>query len=274
MIPGSYANGFAPRDAEPLYPQLWKGCVGAWCPSLGPSGGVLRDWSGRQLNGTLTGMTLANAWAVSSGGYSLAFSGASQYVTTTINAQLNGLRHASLSLWFRRASSGAIINIGKAQALSRAMAVEIYSDGFVYLEPCFGGAGQYGYFASNDTNWHNLAMLLDGDGGSDSLRLTAWLDGIQQSLTFPAAIGTILPTLDQPFEIGKLLTGYSTGNVDDVRLYDRLLNRSDIGLLRSSRGVAYAMSDESYYGSQAGRIPSGATMTGGMYHSQCGGMVA
>ncbi|MFO0005952.1 MAG: hypothetical protein ACK559_32990, partial [bacterium] len=31
-IEPSYKSGYAPRDGEPLYPNLHKGLVGAWCP--------------------------------------------------------------------------------------------------------------------------------------------------------------------------------------------------------------------------------------------------
>lgn len=64
-IPASYHNGFAPRDGQPLYPELWRGCVGAWAPCLGPTGLTLRDWCGLGNRGTLTNMDAASDWIVS-----------------------------------------------------------------------------------------------------------------------------------------------------------------------------------------------------------------
>lgn len=62
ILPGRYANGFAPRDGQPLYPELWKGCVGAWNPGLGVTGLTLRDQSGFGRHGTLTN---GPTWGVS-----------------------------------------------------------------------------------------------------------------------------------------------------------------------------------------------------------------
>ena len=70
ILPASYSNGFAPRDGQPLHPELWRGCVGAWAPCLGPTGLTLRDWSGRGNNGTLANLTAAG-WVSSSGKYAL-----------------------------------------------------------------------------------------------------------------------------------------------------------------------------------------------------------
>ena len=73
ILPASYSNGFAPRDGQPLYPELWRGCVGAWCPSLGPTGLTLRDWSGFGNHGTLTNMDPGTDWVLSGGRYALDF---------------------------------------------------------------------------------------------------------------------------------------------------------------------------------------------------------
>ena len=71
ILPASYANGFAPRDGQPLYPELWKACVFAAAPMLGPTGLTLRDWSRRGNNGTLANLTAAAGWVSSEGRYSL-----------------------------------------------------------------------------------------------------------------------------------------------------------------------------------------------------------
>jgi len=64
ILPGTYQNGFAPRDGEPLFPELWDGCVGAWNPGLGPSGLTLRDWSPYKNHGTLTNMDAGTDWVM------------------------------------------------------------------------------------------------------------------------------------------------------------------------------------------------------------------
>jgi len=60
-----------------LYPQLWKGCVGAWCPSLGVTGNTLFDHSGFGNHGTLTNGPM---WDVSEGRYANGFDGVNDWI--------------------------------------------------------------------------------------------------------------------------------------------------------------------------------------------------
>jgi hypothetical protein len=62
ILPGTYANGFAPRDGQAIWPELWRGCVGAWNPGLGPTGLRLYDWSPYRNHGTLTNMDAGTDW--------------------------------------------------------------------------------------------------------------------------------------------------------------------------------------------------------------------
>ncbi len=79
LIP-SYKQGFARNAAESANPNLWKGLVGLWAPSLGPTE-KLRDWSpGKKNNGTLTNMDPATDWVVSEMGWALDFNGATERV--------------------------------------------------------------------------------------------------------------------------------------------------------------------------------------------------
>ncbi len=78
----SYQLGFAPRDFEPKYPALWRGCTSALCPSLGPTGARLFDWAGRRQHGTLNGFTLSSAWAIQSQRYMIDHTGSNGLYTT------------------------------------------------------------------------------------------------------------------------------------------------------------------------------------------------
>jgi hypothetical protein len=42
----SFREGFARCAAESACPELWRGLVGAWAPSLGVTGRTILDWSG------------------------------------------------------------------------------------------------------------------------------------------------------------------------------------------------------------------------------------
>ena len=79
LIP-SYKSGFACNAAESENPNLWKGLVGLWAPSLGPTGLTLRDQSGYGNHGTLTFMDPATDWVVSEKGWALDFDGSSDHI--------------------------------------------------------------------------------------------------------------------------------------------------------------------------------------------------
>ena len=65
--------------------NLLTGLVGAWCPSLGPSGYTLLDRSGRGNHGTLTNMDAASDWVGTPGGWALDYDGTNDYVQLDAN---------------------------------------------------------------------------------------------------------------------------------------------------------------------------------------------
>ena len=107
----TYADTFAPRDDEPEYPELWKGCAGAWRPGLGPTGARLFDWSGQRNDAGVNG-TLSTFWAQDQG-YALSNNGtAGQNATIADNPGLRpGANDFSVSFWFRTstAQTGTLI---------------------------------------------------------------------------------------------------------------------------------------------------------------------
>jgi len=104
----SWKQGFARGPAEARYPGLWKGLVGAWFPSLGPTGLTLRDISGRGNHGTLTSMDPATDWVVTEKGYALDFDGTNDYVNLGVPKVLTaGVATLSCFCWFRTANLAA-----------------------------------------------------------------------------------------------------------------------------------------------------------------------
>jgi len=67
----SFSTGYARNASESANPNLWKGLVGAWMPTLGVTGETLRDVSGNGHHGTLTGMDAATDWVATSKGLAL-----------------------------------------------------------------------------------------------------------------------------------------------------------------------------------------------------------
>jgi len=82
-------------------PTVLNGLVGAWCPSLGPSGYTLLDRSGRGNHGALTNMDAASDWVGTPGGWALDFDGVNDNVPTDIEATkvIPSGKPFSVSLW-------------------------------------------------------------------------------------------------------------------------------------------------------------------------------
>ena len=106
-IESNYKNGMPLRDNEPLYPNLFKGLVGYWSPSAGPTGNRLRDLSGYNNHGTLTNMDAGTDWVVSGGKYALDFDVTNDYVDIGTRQYLSSGAPATVAWWERVTSSGA-----------------------------------------------------------------------------------------------------------------------------------------------------------------------
>jgi hypothetical protein len=226
---GSYHNGFAPRDGEPEYPQLWRGLVGAWAPCLGPTGATLRDWSGRANHGTLTNMDAGTDWLMSSG-YSLDFDSSDDYVLTTNTDTSNTF---TLAAWIRPTTVSGVKGILVADTTAYRRGVWVF-DGAIY--------GQSGISADtfmagsvSANAWQHVAMTVD-----QGVRRQLYVNG--KSVYDTTVSGTV-PSCTVPYNIGRSSGNeqYFSGLLDDVRTYSRALNASEVAILSMRRGVSFEM---------------------------------
>lgn len=252
ILPASYSNGFAPRDGSPLYPSLWRGCVGAWAPCLGPSGLTLRDWSGFGNHGTLTSMTAA-AWTPSGGRYGLLFDGVDDYVPVSTSRFPSGNSALTFSLWFNPASIGTarpLIGYGR-NGTGTWVIVYVDSGGRVVMEFGNGSGSVVGTTVLVVGRWYHIAAIYD----RSQTRIA--INGITESSTAysSANIDVNRDTDSQPIGgIGSYFTQFATqvdnglaterytsasGSLDDVRIYNRALSANEIRLLATRPGIAY-----------------------------------
>ncbi|MBC2600416.1 fibronectin type III domain-containing protein [Puniceicoccus vermicola] len=140
----------------------------------------------------------------------------------------------SVSLWVRPsiADSQPRGLISKRQGLSaNQRCFSIFSHTNSNLNLDIGSQRFTTDYSLNEVDvWKHLVMTFDGSASTDNLKL--YSDGIEVAST-TISINTI-PVLDCPVTIGILNTGYGTGfagEIDEVRLYDRVLAPSEIQAL-------------------------------------------
>ena len=87
--------------------NILQGLIGAWCPSLGPSGYTLIDRSGRGRHGTLTNMDAGSDWLGSPGGWVMDYDGSNDY--TAIGSSNSQFISTALTLtgWLNTTVSSA-----------------------------------------------------------------------------------------------------------------------------------------------------------------------
>jgi len=142
----SYKGGYAHSKAEAKYPQLWPGLVGAWFPSLGPSGSTLRDVSNRGNHGTLTNMDPATDWVIAGKkglGWALDFDGGDDYVTFGDKSDFELPRY-SYAFWLRAVSA---------------------PDVAVITQPILNGAGEQFHFSWGHTSPAYRQSFMHKDSG-------------------------------------------------------------------------------------------------------------
>ena len=235
----SYHRGLAPRDAAPQFPQLWQGCVGAWCPSLGPTGLLLQDWSGLKRPATLTGIDPAADWQASAGQHALSFDGTDNRAAT--EAYDPGITNtATLSLWMMlRSTSGT----SKFVTLWSASGAADYATGFALnalstaLHGYWNGASPKVSVTAPSLNaWHHVCLV--NLGGA----MTLYLDGKS------AGTGTSGGSLSgaKRMQLGGTTDNFFfvDGLLDDVRWYNRGLTATEVLLLSTRRGIAYVLVDQ------------------------------
>ena len=235
LLPASYANGFAPRDGSPLYPELWKGCVGAWAPCLGPTGLTLRDWSGLGRQGTLTNMTANADWVASGGKYALDFDGADDHVPLSLTHSAE----MTCSLWVY---SRNITNPNGEYFVSRweAVLLDFYVGAFSSGWIARTGNGSTGQSSLLSTpaqlnTWTHLcvtrtpSLLTLTVNGTTSVSTSSV--GFQGSAVTNSYIARLSPTSGL----------YANALIDDVRIYSRAVSSQEIVMLASRRDIAYEM---------------------------------
>lgn len=273
ILPGTYANGFAPRDGEPLFPELWKGCVGAWNPGLGPTGNVLRDWSGKSQHGDLVN---GPVWNRVAGHYAIEFArGGSQRVASTVKASFTAL---SFSFWIMEPSpEGGLIQYAIGMKAGGVDRLQI-AVGNIYEDSTIAARSIFLYDLAASTGSSAVANSFSDANDAGKLRhiaVTYSSGGITAIYKDGTSLAMLSQTVSGVQECDTLFMGNRTdlvlsmgGMLVDVRLYDRILTSGETKLLGLRPGIAHELAPVRYAGESAAsyrrRLQAAQIIGGGM----------
>lgn len=229
--------------------NLLTGLVGAWCPSLGPSGYTLLDRSGRGNHGALTNMDAGSDWVGSPGGWALDFDGTNDYVPTRAYSGLTN--HVTFSAWCNLrdvTNTRTIISDSNAAGASINFHMETSSSTLGILwgaSPYFRPAA--GSISAN--TWFHAVTSRSGQAGA--WRAKIYVNGVNvYNNTTATAIGTSnILTIGRAGEFASL---YCNGVLDDIGVWGRALTdgevqqlyqmqRAGLGRLLTQRRREYAL---------------------------------
>lgn len=239
ILPASYANGFAPRDGRPIYPSLWKGCVGAWAPSLGPTGLTLRDWSGYSNHGTLTNMDTGTDWVASQGRYALDFDGVNDVVVVGKGSFFSAANF-SISFWMKgnETPSNFMIPLFNSSRPGDSWNVGwgfywYSSTGLRFFRGTYNG-NTIDMTVTSPLAWNHVAATVRG------VQQTLYLNGIQVSQNSSAS-ASLNDGHGLVFGEGNSSTYNYACQMDAIAYHDRALQPQEVQLLSRRRGIAYEL---------------------------------
>jgi hypothetical protein len=254
------------------YDSLREGLVLAICPSVsGATGYRAVDVSGRGNHGTLTNMTPED-W-VSSNGLALDFDGSNDYVLTA-NSLLSGSTATttvfSMSSWFYITS----LPSGRRQICpARTSGTGLFAallelgSGKITIRADNGGVAVYAFADTEDAPTNQWVHVCGTWNGATKVA-TLYKNGIQLG-TVDYSASTANPATAQEWLIAALrydasLIHYFPGQIDDSRVYGRLLTPSEIRLLASKRGIGLRSQKQTMFyqfpsGSKRRRLLTGMT---------------
>ncbi len=209
-----------------------NGLVAYW-----PFNGNANDESGNGNNGTVLGATLTtDRFGHQNSAYN--FDGTTNYITVANSASIKVTNSVSISAWVK--------NTGETD-LSVVLAKGNYGSLWDYgLANCWSYTAYYDYnspFVINEyrnrndkfNQWHHLAVTVDEINGN---KLKLFFDGQEMLGTLRDWSNTtstddwIRPT-NGALYIGSNTAGFFKGDIDDIRIYNRVLDSTEISNIYS-----------------------------------------
>jgi chitodextrinase len=186
-------------------------------------GTVLFDKSGNGRNGTVQGSPV---WSTGRNGLAINYDGVNDNVLIGDIPPIDGVGAVTVSAWMKRSTLNSRVLLGK-QAVANAVAITMWPDGLVYFM-MGNGSGSQGTFALNDGFWHHVALVFDGTLTGNPARLKAYVDGAPVTLAFNGTVPALTTSNTTPVNLGSVGGFFTSGQLDDVRIYNRALTQSEV----------------------------------------------
>lgn len=217
-----------------------------------PFNGNANDQSGNSNNGIVTGATLtSDRFGNPNSAYN--FPNSIDNIQIPTITESNILKY-SISGWFKKSASSSNtegnIFCGSHPLDTNGLRFHIGSDnnaswGVEYTTGSVWSHSQNQNYADN--TWHFFTVVLNGDSGVvDSTELLIYIDNLQVPViqqTWGNASSVILPIDNQnlPTVLGNVngLNDNFNGVLDDIRIYNRVLNTNEIASLYNE-GICYS----------------------------------
>lgn len=233
-----------------------------WVGLLDISTGLIGNWtfdtnaddsSGNNYNGTLTnGAAIDTTDATDIVGVAkLSLDGVNDYVDLSAHsANLAGLTQGTIAGWIKTTSTfETIFSISDTADTGSSAALFLGGSGYLTYEVRENGVLQLAVYRSsatiNDGNWHHVAVTVGASGNS------LYVDGVLATagqLTYDAGNATTQSFFSSVTSLDSMAIGrnqgsgggtwYTTGLIDDVRVYDRVLTGGDIAQLYTTSNDA------------------------------------
>lgn len=225
----SYHQGFATRGLSKR-PNLWKGLIGCWKPSLGITGvATLRDVSGFENHGTMQGSMTIDDWVIGGNprmpGYVLDFDSGDDHIDI---GDLEGFDFIdeifSIAAWVYKTGDVGIEYIVSKGANFGGWGV--YLDGVDPADINFvlGSntiAKAVGALVVDE--WHHLACTADGAGNSGKV----YIDGVEKVSDVIDFENTANASVLSIGSDSGVLFFYG-GVLDDIHIYNRVLSPVEV----------------------------------------------
>lgn len=271
----SYAMGWARNPGQAMYPDLWKGLVGYWDPTLGKTGEILYDWSpGPQSNGVLTNMVAADAWVVTERGDALDYDGNNQHVQLGDIAAVEGLPQMSVFAWCKITTqdgrSSSIVHKGSDSGSRWSLSPSqntIGGDDDI-LAIMGNGENSSGHTTSGlltINEYHHVGFVFDGRQSGNAARLKIYIDGNAPVVSFVGTIPATTPSNLIDLEFAHYMgIDYFPGQIGPVSIYNIALPESRIQLMAAGATPAMLAEPMIMKAPAVGLLLKQSNMDGGM----------